>query len=27
MGTSPFRKCDYPHKYTIELIDQARGLL
>jgi len=27
MGTSPFRKCDYPHHYTIELIDEARGLL
>ncbi len=27
MGTSPFRKCDYPHRYTIELIDEARGLL
>jgi hypothetical protein len=27
MGTSPFRKCDYPHHYTIELIDDARGLL
>ena len=27
MGTSPFRKCDYPHRYTIELIDDARGLL
>jgi hypothetical protein len=26
-GTSPFRKCDYPHHYTIELIDEARGLL
>jgi hypothetical protein len=26
-GTSPFRKCDYPHQYTIELIDEARGLL
>jgi hypothetical protein len=24
---SPFRKCDYPHRYTIELIDEARGLL
>jgi hypothetical protein len=24
MGTSPFRKCDYPHHYTIELIDEAR---
>lgn len=27
LGTSPFRKCDYPHRYTIELIDEARGLL
>jgi hypothetical protein len=27
LGTSPFRKCDYPHHYTIELIDEARGLL
>ena len=27
LGTSPFRKCDYPHQYTIELIDEARGLL
>jgi hypothetical protein len=27
MGTSPFRKYDYPHHYTIELIDEARGLL
>jgi len=27
LGTTPFRKCDYPHRYTIELIDQARGLL
>jgi hypothetical protein len=27
MGTSPFSKCDYPHRYTIELIDEARGLL
>jgi hypothetical protein len=26
-GTSPFRKCDYPHHYSIELIDEARGLL
>ena len=26
-GTSPFKKCDYPHRYTIELIDGARGLL
>ena len=27
LGTSPFPKCDYPHHYTIELIDEARGLL
>jgi hypothetical protein len=27
LGTSPFRKCDYPHRYSIELIDEARGLL
>ena len=27
LGTRPFRKCDYPHHYTIELIDEARGLL
>jgi hypothetical protein len=27
MGTSPFGKYDYPHHYTIELIDEARGLL
>jgi hypothetical protein len=27
LGTSPFRKYDYPHHYTIELIDEARGLL
>jgi hypothetical protein len=27
LGTSPLRKCDYPHHYTIELIDEARGLL
>lgn len=27
LGTSSFRKCDYPHHYTIELIDEARGLL
>jgi hypothetical protein len=27
MGTTAFRKCDYPHRYTIELIDEARGLL
>jgi len=26
-GTSPFMKCDYPHHYSIELIDEARGLL
>jgi hypothetical protein len=27
LGTSPLKKCDYPHHYTIELIDGARGLL
>jgi hypothetical protein len=27
LGTAPLRKCDYPHHYTIELIDGARGLL
>lgn len=27
LGTRPFQKCDYPHHYTIELIDEARGLL
>jgi hypothetical protein len=26
-GTCPFHKCDYPHHYSIELIDEARGLL
>ncbi|WP_321508589.1 hypothetical protein [uncultured Methanoregula sp.] len=26
-GTAPFRKCEYPHHYTIELINEARGLL
>ena len=26
-GTSPLGKCDYPHHFTIELIDDARGLL
>jgi len=26
-GTRPYRKCDYPHHFTIELIDEARGLL
>jgi hypothetical protein len=26
-GTSPFGKYDYPHHYSIELIDEARGLL
>ena len=26
-GTSPFGKGDYPHHFTIELIDDARGLL
>jgi len=27
LGTLPFKKIDYPHHYTIELIDQARGML
>jgi hypothetical protein len=27
MGTAPFKKTDYPHHYTVELIDQARGIL
>ena len=27
LGTIPFRKRDYPRRYTIELIDGARGLL
>ena len=27
LGASPLRKCNYPHHYTIELIDEARGLL
>ena len=27
LGTLPFSKRDYPHRYTIELIDEARGLL
>ena len=27
LGTTPFGKFDYPHRYTIELIDEARGLL
>jgi hypothetical protein len=27
LGTAPFKKSDYPHHYTIELIDQAKGLL
>jgi hypothetical protein len=26
-GTRPFKKSDYPHHYTILLIDGARGLL
>jgi len=26
LGTAPFPKCDYPHHYLIELIDDARGL-
>jgi hypothetical protein len=27
LGTLAFKKIDYPHRYTIELIDGARGLL
>jgi hypothetical protein len=27
LGTLAFKKSDYPHRYTIELIDGARGLL
>lgn len=27
LGTTPMQKCDYPHHYTIELIDGAQGLL
>ena len=27
LGTLAFKKVDYPHRYTIELIDGARGLL
>ena len=27
LGTCPLKKCDYPHHFTIELIDDARGLL
>jgi len=27
LGTIPFRKFEYPHRYTIELIDEGRGLL
>jgi hypothetical protein len=27
LGTLAFKKVDYPHHYTIELIDGARGLL
>jgi len=27
LGTAPLKKTDYPHHYTIELIDQARGML
>ena len=27
MGTLAFKKVDYPHRYSIELIDGARGLL
>ena len=26
-GTAPFKKCDYPHHYPVELINEARGLL
>jgi len=25
-GSVPFKKTDYPHHYTIELFDQARGV-
>jgi len=27
LGTLAFKKSDYPHHYTIQLIDGARGLL
>lgn len=27
LGTAPYKKTGYPHQYTIELIDQARGRL
>ena len=27
MGTLPFGKYDYPHRFTIKLIDEARELL
>ena len=27
LGTLAFKKSDYPHRYSIELIDGARGLL
>ena len=27
MGTLAYKKVDYPHRYSIELIDGARGLL
>jgi hypothetical protein len=27
LGTLPFAKSGYPHRFTIELIDGARGLL
>ena len=27
LGTAPYKKTGYPHLYTIELIDQARGRL
>lgn len=26
MGTAPYKKCDYPHHYPIELIDEEPGL-
>ena len=26
-GTHPLSKCNYPHRYSIELIDGGRGLL
>jgi len=27
VGTQPLSKCEYPHKFRIELIDGAKGLL